>query len=810
MNKKIIIYLITLILLSFNIYALTGNVCYQESFNISNQVGTDKLNCGLNYSGQTSIVNTGANSYNRAPTIDGNWGTYSEVANDGSINYHYFNYSKPNLALNTSLIQIGMHTGTGGGTLNISNSTIDPACWNYNNDTLMFMHQGGPYGGGVNALFCYNGGWLLVRQKTYTVPATGSRFYEEAMVWFFDYYNFTITLKDDYDNTNITNFTVEIDNVNYTTTTGLVSVILGKVGVDNYNISIFNATNSFGAYFNKTFLNYNVSTNLVANLSQTDIKVLGYEKITGLERTGSFWTSAGLKSYNTSIGFKAGTHNVTWLNGTYSSIYNKTSELTFTALQNATVNISGIYNQILNFTAKQIINNTGINSFNVTLTETTGYSEQQTTTNGTMSFNTIKQLNYTAYSVAVDHAIQTNTNYDYINSSANQYNKSFGLLPDKSFEIIYKDAVTNLAISTPNLTIYGGTSFFTFNNTKVISVNITTPGTYNTLIQKTGYDDSNNFLTISNYEFTNLTYYLTSDGNIKFINIKNIYNQYIEGASVSVYRYSDGVLLYNAVTDIGGQVSFSLSNSISYIIYVTADSYTTINQTWNAISDSLTITLEPLVIQNVSKYMGITYDFSPKTILVNNTATNIIFSINSSYFNISNCNMTIKDNASVVLNSTAVNFCNNVAGTKTLNVIPGNTNFLDVYATVIVNGEVFSYYNRYTVKYIYQGDFSLKTALEDIANFNQGGFDNFGRGLFVIIITILILASAIRFSPYIVDKPETVLLLLTLISAMWTITGFFDMLNSLPQTSLISNEWSITTLLSIITALSFIKSWRER
>jgi hypothetical protein len=142
-------------------------------------------------------------------------------------------------------------------------------------------------------------------------------------------------------------------------------------------------------------------------------------------------------------------------------------------------------------------------------------------------------------------------------------------------------------------------------------------------------------------------------------------------------------------------------------------------------------------------------------------------------------------------------------GNTSINVNGVNTSYVNVIASVVVNGEVFSYINRYDIKYVYQGAFSLKTALEDIANFDQGGFDNFGKGLFLVIVTLLIIGSAVKFSPNVINEPTSVSLLITLILAMWTISGFFNSLGSI-------GAWTPVVIFALISAGFLYRSVNER
>ena len=155
---------LALVLFSMPVFA---SWCYQESFNVTNQSGTDG-NCGLNYSGSYKI--TGGWLYSGGlNVIDGNWSSYDthNASDDGFI---YVNYSIPVSAYNTSLWQV--RDGLG-----FVNTTIEKTCWDYGksiNKTVFSIRNTG-----LNVYFyCYNGSvWKTLRSSG------GLNSYEEGMWW---------------------------------------------------------------------------------------------------------------------------------------------------------------------------------------------------------------------------------------------------------------------------------------------------------------------------------------------------------------------------------------------------------------------------------------------------------------------------------------------------------------------------------------------------------------------------------------------------------------------------------------------------
>ena len=72
----------------------------------------------------------------------------------------------------------------------------------------------------------------------------------------------------------------------------------------------------------------------------------------------------------------------------------------------------------------------------------------------------------------------------------------------------------------------------------------------------------------------------------------------------------------------------------------------------------------------------------------------------------------------------------------------GSQNYINSYAVYQINNSFnFSVNQPYSIKYQFTGLGSLKNFINDIGNFNIGGFDDFGRFLLGILITMLIVGG---------------------------------------------------------------------
>ena len=156
-----------------SIVSTNGNVCYQESANISNQTGTDG-GCNQQYNG----VSTG--DFIITNVNDGDWNTATYGLADVG-RYYYVNYTKPPSAINLSLIQYKDSEG-------IANYTLSD-CWSTYSDKLSFRISfiNGPYC--YKDLECANSSttWKVLKHMgSYTSGGclAGTMYvYEEAMYW---------------------------------------------------------------------------------------------------------------------------------------------------------------------------------------------------------------------------------------------------------------------------------------------------------------------------------------------------------------------------------------------------------------------------------------------------------------------------------------------------------------------------------------------------------------------------------------------------------------------------------------------------
>jgi len=165
---------------------------------------------------------------------------------------------------------------------------------------------------------------------------------------------------------------------------------------------------------------------------------------------------------------------------------------------------------------------------------------------------------------------------------------------------------------------------------------------------------------------------------------------------------------------------------------------------------------------------GITYKFSPlDSILNNNTKYNFSFTLNSSYWDITNCTLSLK-NGSSILNQTS----SYTSSSCYIRIEQNTFNMTNITSEAVY--ELISLYNmtvskQYKVIYTYEGEFSFKNFLDDLSDFAMAGFNNFTRMIIALIVIFIITALAAKNLGF--TNPES------LIPLVWALVGLFSYVN---------------------------------
>ena len=463
--------------ISFNLYG-NNRLCYQESFNITNQSGTDG-NCGLNYTG-TSYLESPVQWISYSNIYDGDWGTYGRNA-AGYLLSFYINYTKPVDATNLSLWTAKIHNGT------IINMSLT-SCFNAYTDKLVLKYSGTASGGQHYYYSCYNGAsWIDLYDSGYTPYST--IIYEEAIIWNIPFFNLT-TLGPGNRTFNWTGLSdgnylyqvIDIDLAGNVNSTDMRSI---RLDTNSPNAVLLTPTN--GTYSSN--LSQNFTVYLTDNLGIKNATLFIYNQ-TGLynETPYADFTVDIIQStiIGTDVILAANDDTYNWFYQVWDWAGNTFTSQNNTLIIDKTVPIfSNKWDDSNNLT------NFGIGHFNITVENTNGSvilninSQNVTATNLT---NNIYNASYTfitngtypytwiSYGNGTGHNLNTSAIYSYLIG-----NVSINLLypPNNTILLRTNNVTLNMSLSGDTnhnwtVTFYNATNYTTVNTTIGIVTDVTT------------------------------------------------------------------------------------------------------------------------------------------------------------------------------------------------------------------------------------------------------------------------------------------------------------------------------------------------
>ncbi len=359
------------------------------------------------------------------------------------------------------------------------------------------------------------------------------------------------------------------------------------------------------------------------------------------------------------------------------------------------------------------------------------------------------------------------------------HNLSFNMTPTSAAKLFFYDEESEGLITGETFSVFLQTTGFsqTFSGITDNPHTITglADGLYKLKASSANYPERQFLdLNISNTTTTNLNIYLINNtlGAETTFNIVDEGLNPLEDVRVVFTRIINGTetTIAEEESDFAGQVILVLDENHNYKINFSKTNY-----------EDKTINLEPTdsryVIEltstigayNQSVYEGITYEFSPSNIVLNNnTLYNFTFTLNSSIWDVTNCTLRLYNGTSILLNETSSSSSNSCfISTEQSTFDMTNITSEAIYE---LNSEFeFTVIQQYKVIYTYEGDFSLKNFLDDLSNFGMAGFDDFGRMMLALIVIFIITALAAQRIGF--TNPEVLIFLV--IAQVW----FFSTVN---------------------------------
>ena len=452
--------------------------------------------------------------------------------------------------------------------------------------------------------------------------------------------NFSVTAFDVYDNSTINNFTVNIDGTDYTTTTGEAITNIYDNDSSLYTVIIKNASNNQGLYFNSSYTNYNVSSDKVGYLYQTEITFISYELFTNLSTATGNLTINGTPTTNKRK-LRAGSYNISSLlfndtvnNRTY---LQKDFILNFSALFNGTVNLEDLYTTVLTINVLNAFSGANISNFsgNITHDETGGTVSFNVTT-GTAYANLINGT-YLLYVEADGYAVSYEANYKNISVQGPANNTNVSLWSNNSVRIsIYDSETAVLITSNVSITVTGNASETVYYTaTGEYFLENLTDGNYSfKFIDIAGnYSLVSYLVTVADRSTQILNAYLTQNAEQVVFTFKDsLTSTTIEGATVSQSKLIGiaYVLIESKLSDITGRVQFNYIPTAKYRFIATKSGYDNyLFYLDPVLFSTYTVNLDPITTQNNSiPYAGVSTVFTPK-FFTNNNNNSLLFIISS-------------------------------------------------------------------------------------------------------------------------------------------------------------------------------------
>ena len=368
--------------------------------------------------------------------------------------------------------------------------------------------------------------------------------------------NFTVSVVDEWTGNSVNNISVSVDGTIYTNTTGNeITTTLYQNDTSLYDV-ILTANN----YFNKTYSNVNVTTNLAGTIYQSSINFTAKELFTN--NTLSNVTFYVNSSENTTFHLSEGWYNVTAVKSDY---YNLTYEFFVVALDNLTVDVPGLYNSVVSVNLTDAVTASLISSSSyVTVDNGAGFVQTFNEVNGSLSMNLL-QDNYSLTLWVSGYVYRYETVI--VNNITEFFN--FSLYANNSVWVTAKNLSSDASLVNFSVSISGADFSSSVNDSgsgRVVFDNVSS-GVYSVVVSKDGFSSSSYVLSMAGGSHQNIVAYLfTGDDTVLFTTVDSFSNAIMEGASGGLYSLLNNtwVLVSSQLSDITGRIQFDILSDVSY------------------------------------------------------------------------------------------------------------------------------------------------------------------------------------------------------------------------------------------------------
>ena len=403
--------------------------------------------------------------------------------------------------------------------------------------------------------------------------------------------NMTITVLDGYNSNPVNGINVTFNGTTYQNATGNVVTIDRAVDAGGtFDIDVEGT-----AHFDKTYEGLSSSSNYDAYLYASEIMFEAY-LINGSATSANFTVNG---SVDTVFNLSVGDYNVS---ANKTGYYGVLQSFNVSALDNKTVNVTGLYTTKLLVSPRDILNNNTISDANITLSNAGfGYSE---TYSGVVNAT----FNITPGTYLVE--IEATNRSDY---SANLTINASGEITYYAYMYAYNslwvyayDQDTGSSIINFNVTVQNANNSYSEAGAGgVARINNILSGSYDVIVAATGYSSSTYSVTMTDNSHQTLNAYLSAaTDTFIFIAKDKSTNDLVEGATITQKRFINGTLttIETKDTDITGRVQFVYVNGVEYTFIASEPGYENKEFLLEILFSEYTLFLTPTTTTNETVY----------------------------------------------------------------------------------------------------------------------------------------------------------------------------------------------------------------
>lgn len=318
----------------------------------------------------------------------------------------------------------------------------------------------------------------------------------------------------------------------WSTTNGTIVTTIQSNDTSEYQILVF--SNQNGGYFNRTYgddyefpaggiTGYNVSSNLEAELHQSEATFYATKKVTGDNitefniSTTSFSGSANNEGTNPTLNLSANNNFSFTLqkNGYYQRTQ---SGFNTTPKNSSNFTITDVYDHILSVQINILNGSTTDQNFNITITDRDGlgYEEGFSTNNGSVEAGLTSGVNYT---VALNDTIHQYKEYNItLNSSQNFTAITIDVYGTNSVRFRFYNTDGDPLAASKDVFITGGIESYSFTTTNTTYyIELLEPDSYTVTYSATGYYTGRYFFSLSNQTTNQIDLYFTSENESEIV-----------------------------------------------------------------------------------------------------------------------------------------------------------------------------------------------------------------------------------------------------------------------------------------------------